>query len=138
MRIKMVRGAGSFEPVRGHKADAGLDLRSPIDVVVPAHGLVTVDTGIHLAIPPHFCGILKSKSGLNVKHGIQTTGTIDSGYTGSIAVTLVNHSDKDYKVFAGDKITQIVILHIPEVEIVEVDHLSATERGDNGFGSTGR
>lgn len=82
--------------------------------------------------------MIKSKSGLNVKHGITSEGVIDSGYTGSIVVKLYNNSGRDYKVNAGDKISQLVILPIfaPELELVE--SLEETERGAGGFGSTGK
>ncbi len=82
--------------------------------------------------------MLKSKSGLNVNHGLVSEGVIDSGYTGSICVKLYNHGKNPYIVKPGDKISQLVIMPIltPELELVE--HLEDTERGDNGFGSTGR
>jgi dUTP pyrophosphatase len=85
--------------------------------------------------------MLKSKSGLNVKHGIVSEGVIDVGYTGSIRAKLYNHSDKDYVVHKGDKITQLVIMPYvaPDLDGIEVvDELDATDRGDNGFGSSGR
>lgn len=68
-------------PVRAHDTDAGLDLLSPVDTVIPAHGAVTVDTGVHIELPPNTAGFLKSKSGLNVKYGITSEGVIDVGYT---------------------------------------------------------
>ena len=85
-------------PVRAHDTDAGLDLLSPVDTVIPAHGAVTIDTGVHIELPAHTAGFLKSKSGLNVKYGITSEGVIDVGYTGSIAVKLYNHSGMDYAV----------------------------------------
>ena len=81
---------------------------------------------------------MKSKSGLNVKNGILCEGVIDSGYTGSIVAKLYNQSSKEKVFEKGDKITQIVILPIPDVEIELVDRLENTERGDGGFGSSGR
>ena len=82
--------------------------------------------------------MLKSKSGLNVKHGITSEGVIDVGYTGSIKVKLYNNSDKPYTVANGDKISQLVILPIvlPDLEIVT--ELGKTDRGSNGFGSSGK
>lgn len=125
-------------PKRGHATDAGLDLLSPVDTVIPAHGAVTVDTGVHIELPAHTAGFLKSKSGLNVKYGITSEGVIDVGYTGSIAVKLYNHSGMDYKVSRGDKISQLVVIKIDTPELVLVDKLTDTERGNGGFGSTGR
>jgi dUTP pyrophosphatase len=91
-----------------------------------------------MAIPEGYCGLLVSKSGLNVKNGITGTGLIDAGYTGSIIVKLYNDSYDDKVFDSGDKIIQIIILPVPDVKLVMVDSLEDTERGDNGFGSTGR
>nr|DAO16252.1 MAG TPA: dUTPase [Caudoviricetes sp.] len=125
-------------PTRGHATDAGLDLLSPIDTVVPAKGSITIDTGVHIELPPNTAGFLKSKSGLNVKYGITSEGVIDVGYTGSIAVKLYNHSNIDYAVSRGDKISQLVVMkiNIPTLDVVK--SFEKTERGDNGFGSTGK
>lgn len=125
-------------PVRAHETDAGLDLLSPVETVIPAHGAVTVDTGVHIELPPNTAGFLKSKSGLNVKHGITSEGVIDVGYTGSVAVKLYNHSGMDYTVRRGDKISQLVVVKIDTPELVLVDKLADTERGNGGFGSTGK
>lgn len=136
--IKIVLDDGAFAPVRAHEDDAGLDLRTPVKVTVPAKGSVVIDTGIHIAIPKGYAGFLKSKSGLNVNHGIVSEGVIDAGYTGIIRAKLFNHSDEDFTFLAGDKITQLVILPvcIPKLELV--NSLDKTDRGDGGFGSTGR
>lgn len=137
--MKIVVDDGAFVPVRAHKTDAGLDLRTPCEVTVPARGAADIDTGIHVAISEGYVGFLKSKSGLNVKHGIVSEGVIDAGYTGSIRVKLYNHSDIDYTFKAGDKITQLVVLpFFADFELVLVNSLGDTERGDGGFGSSGR
>lgn len=125
-------------PKRGHATDAGLDLLSPIDTVVPANGSISIDTGVHIELSPNTAGFLKSKSGLNVKYGITSEGVIDVGYTGSIAVKLYNHSGMDYVVRRGDKISQLVVVNIDTPDLVLVDKLADTERGNGGFGSTGR
>lgn len=125
-------------PVRTHDTDAGLDLLSPVDTVIPAHGAVTIDTGVHIELPPNTAGFLKSKSGLNMKYGITSEGVVDVGYTGSITVKLYNHSGMDYSVRRGDKISQLVVVKIDTPELVLVDKLADTERGNGGFGSTGR
>ena len=136
MKVKLDEGA--FTPTRAHETDAGLDLYSPVFMLVKSKGSASIDTGVHIELPMNTVGMLKSKSGLNCKHGIQSEGVIDVGYTGSIVVKLYNHSDEDYYVRKGDKISQLVILPIvtPDIEIVE--KLEATDRGDNGFGSSGR
>lgn len=125
-------------PVRAHNKDAGLDLLSPVDTVVPAKGSISIDTGVHVELPPNTAGFLKSKSGLNVKYGITSEGVIDVGYTGSITVKLYNHSGMDYTVRRGDKISQLVVVKIDTPELVPVVKLADTERGNGGFGSTGR
>ena len=125
-------------PVRAHDTDAGLDLLSPVDTVIPAHGAVTVDTGVHIELPVHTAGFLKSKSGLNVKYGITSEGVIDVAYTGSIVCKLYNHSNMDYEIKRGDKITQLVVMKIDIPELNVVDEFKETERGNGGFGSTGR
>ena len=125
-------------PTRAHDTDAGLDLYSMYDQIVPAKGSATFFTGVHIELPEGTTGFLKSKSGLNVKYGIASEGVIDAGYTGGIIVKLYNHSGTDYRVKRGDKISQLVILPVllPELELV--DKLEDTERGDGGFGSSGR
>ena len=136
MKIKLMERA--LMPTRAHKTDAGLDILSPESIFVPARGSVVIDTGVCVELPQNTVGMLKSKSGLNTKHGITSEGVIDVGYTGSIKVKLYNHSDWWYEVHRGDKISQLVVMPIiiPELELV--DELEDTERGSNGFGSTGR
>lgn len=136
MKIKLDNGA--FAPIRAHSTDAGLDLKSPVDITVNAHGSAVIDTGVHVELPEGTVGMLKSKSGLNVNHNITSEGVIDCGYTGSIVAKLYNHGNCDYEVKRGDKITQLVIFKclFPEIEIV--DELSDSDRGTGGFGSTGR
>ena len=136
--IKIQLEEWALQPVRAHEQDAGMDLRSPKRMLVEARGGATIDTGVRVQIPEGYAGFLKSKSGLNVNHGIVSEGVIDAGYSGTVVVRLHNLSDVDYVVQYGDKITQMVIQKVetPRIEIVE--KVSAGERGDNGFGSTGR
>ena len=136
MKIKL--DAGAYMPTRAHEDDAGLDIYARQSQVVPAHGSAVFDTGVHIELPQGTVGMLKSKSGLNVKHGLTSEGVIDVGYTGSICVKLYNNSNYPYLVSKGDKISQLVIMPIltPTLELVE--DLEATERGNGGFGSTGK
>ena len=136
MKIKVDPGA--YYPVRAHETDAGLDLRSPINTVISPHRKAVIDTGIHVAIPEGYVGLLTSKSGLMAKHGITSRGTIDSGYTGSIRVVLFNHSEDYFAVCEGDKISQLVILPMLVPTLEYVSDLDETERGEGGFGSSGR
>ena len=137
-RMKVVLDDGAFMPTRAHDTDAGLDLYSPVDIMIPGRGDAIIDTGVHIEIPELYAGFLMSKSGLNVKHGITSEGVIDAGYTGSVVAKLYNSSYLDYKVNRGDKITQLIVIPVclPELELV--DRLGDTERGANGFGSTGK
>lgn len=128
-----------FEPVRAHSLDAGLDLRTPVDITVPAHGSAMVDLGIHFEIPEGWFGKLESKSGLNVmKQVFCGGGVIDSGFTGSIMARLYNFSDEDYHFNKGDKFVQIVFLPILTPELVKVEKFNEYERGNSGYGSSGR
>ena len=125
-------------PGFAHKTDAGADLRSPVYAVVPARGNTVIDTGVHVEIPEGYTIFLKSKSGLNVKHNLIGEGVVDALYTGSIKVKLYNLGDTDYQILRGDKIIQMVILPCAYCEFTQVDKFAETERGDGGFGSTGR
>lgn len=136
--MKIMLDEGAFIPTRAHATDAGLDLYAMNDQIVPAKESAIFDTGVHVELPPNTVGFVKSKSGLNVKHGITSEGVIDEGYTGSIVVKLYNHSGYDYKVNKGDKISQLVILPIVKPTLEVVDSLDETDRGNNGFGSSGR
>ena len=137
--MKIILDEGAKMPTRAHADDAGLDLYSRENRVIYPHSSATFDTGVHVEIPRGYVGMIKSKSGLNVKYGLTSEGVIDCGFKGSMRVKLYNHSSEAYTVAAGDKISQLVIMPIiaPELELVK-DFGAETERGDNGFGSTGR
>lgn len=137
-KIRVQLDNGAFEIERAHNTDAGYDIKTPIDCVVPARGSLVLNTGVHIEIPPKYVGFLKSKSGLNVKGGLTGEGVIDSGYTGAIIVKLYNHGFTDYEFKAGDKVIQIVLLPIFTPQIEYVNELETTDRGDKGFGSTGK
>lgn len=137
-RIKIVLEEGATMPAYAHEDDAGMDLISMEMNMIPAHGRETFKTGVHMAIPSGYFGAIRAKSGLLRKHGIICSGTVDCSYTGEIMVTLVNTSSKNYQVFKGDKIAQMILIPYHHAEFVQVEKLDETERGDNGFGSTGR
>ena len=136
MKVKLDPGAKL--PTRAHEFDAGYDLYARDTQIVSAKESATFDTGVHIALPEGTAGLLVSKSGMNVKHDITSTGLIDAGYTGSIKVKLYNHGGCDYRVEASDKISQIVIIPVMTPTLELVDDLEDTERGDGGFGSTGK
>jgi dUTP pyrophosphatase len=129
---------GAFVPTRAHEADAGLDIYAMNKQIVPARSSAIFDTGVHIELPPDTVGFLKSKSGLNVKHGILSEGVIDEGYTGTIVVKLYNNSHRDYIVNRGDKISQLVVLPVIKPNLTLVDRFDETDRGNNGFGSSGK
>ena len=136
MNIKL--DEGSFLPSRAHPTDAGLDLRSPESVYIEARQSVTIRTGVHIKLPPNTYGRIASKSGLMVHHGILTDGTVDEGFSGEICVCLFNLSDAGYYIERGDKIAQLIVSPCQYVEVNVVDEIEGGERGENGFGSTGR
>lgn len=143
MNIKVKLDEGARLPEKAHAADAGFDIfaREAFCVCGTNDNRVGVgvhDTGVHIEIPKGYVGLLKSKSGLNVKHGLTSEGVIDSGYIGSIVVKLYNHTHDDYWFKKGDKISQLVIVPIADATLIKVRSLDSTERGDGGFGSSGR
>lgn len=135
MRIKL--DSGAIMPTRAHKTDAGLDLYSMCEMEIPANGYRCFDTGVHVEIPEGYVGMLTSKSGL-MRQGITSRGTIDCGYIGSIRAILYNHSSHPVKIEQGQKITQLVIMPIIKPELELVGYLDQTDRGEDGFGSTGK
>ena len=137
MKMKVKLDDGAYMPTRAHSTDAGLDLYAPCLAVIPPDGSVCIDTMVHVAIPEGFVGMIKSKSGLNVKNGITSEGVIDCGYTGSMVVKLYNHGKETVTIKRGQKISQLVIMPIITPELELVDDLEETERGNGGFGSTG-
>ena len=135
MNIKLDKGA--FAPTRAHATDAGLDLYAVDGKIVPAKGSAVFDTGVHIELPSCTVGLLKSKSGLNVKSSVLSEGVIDEGYTGSIVVKLYNHGGSPVYINPGQKISQLLIMPCFTPEITIVDEITGGERGEGGFGSTG-
>lgn len=140
MKIKIKLDDGAYLPEKAHRYDAGYDLRTPKFVAIPEWSSAAIDTGVHIEIPKGYYGKLESKSGLNVKYNVVSLGgVIDCGYTGSIIAKLYNMGDKPYVFEEGDKIVQLIIQPCVNAdEFVFVSHLDETDRGDNGFGSSGK
>lgn len=137
--LKIVLDDGAYMPLRAHEDDAGLDLRTPIDFTLFAGGAITIDTKVRFAIPKGQYGKLESKSGLHTKHDIVCLGgVIDASYRGTVRVRLHNFGTADYEFSAGDKIVQMIIKECKTPKLVLVQSLDDTERGENGFGSTGK
>lgn len=139
MQIDILLEKGAKMPTKAYpETDAGFDLYTPYEFTVKSGGSATVFTGTHMIIPKGWCGLLVSKSGLLTKQSIATTGLVDAQYSGEIVVKVQNHGNKDYHFNKGDKVSQIIILPVPEVTLNEIEYLPFTERGANGFGSSGR
>ena len=137
--LKIKLDPGAFLPVRAHETDAGLDLRTPEAFTISPHESAIIDTGVHIQLPHGTYGKLESKSGLNVKHNIVSCGgTIDEPYTGSIKVKLYNLGETPYRFYSGDKIIQLIVQPCIYESVEQVDELEETDRGNNGFGSSGR
>lgn len=137
--ISVYLDSGAVMPDRAYHDDAGLDLYSREPAIVPAYDSFVFDTGVHVHIPSGYAGLIVSKSGLNINHGLTSDGLVDASYTGSIRVKLYNHTPFAQKIEAGQKISQLVIIPFLPVDLRQTfTPLTQTERGSNGFGSSGR
>ncbi|KAA9393454.1 dUTP diphosphatase [Kocuria coralli] len=129
-------------PAHARPGDAGMDLRARTDVVLQPGQRALIPTGIAIAVPAGWAGFVNPRSGLAAKHGITVVnapGTVDSGYRGEIKVTLLNTDlTEAFEISRGDRIAQLVLQRVAVVDVVEVDQLDETERGRQGFGSSGR
>ena len=135
MNIQLDEGA--YFPLRAYVQDGGADLRTPHRFVLHPQSYIDIDTGVHFEIPYGLAGLVIGKSSLS-KEGITTESLIDSGYTGSIHVVLFNHSRKLRVFEKGDKIAQIMFVRIIAPIFDHVDQITGGDRGDRGFGSTGK
>jgi dUTP pyrophosphatase len=128
------------DPVFG---DSGYDVTAVEDTVIPAYGAVVVPVGLKLGqVPPGFWIRIESRSGLQFKHNISAfNGIVDNSYRGDMGVRLINSSDVDYQVKKGDRIAQLVLYPLiaaTEENVLFVDEVTETERGEKGFGSSGK
>ena len=127
-------------PVRAHEGDAGLDLRSVEHVVIPPGGRSLVRTGLRVAIPDGFAGLVVPRSGLALRHGVtvlNAPGTVDADYRGEVQVLLFNAGEEPFVITRGLRIAQMVVAPVTTVALVEVGEVERTGRGGSGFGSTG-
>lgn len=137
MKVNIKLDKNAYMPKREHPTDAGADIRTPKGFTLMAGDSKIVHTGIHIETPENCAAIVKSKSGLYMKNSITTTGVVDEGFTGEVLVKLLNHGNM-IRFEAGDKIAQLLIVPVFYPEFEQVDEISGGERGDDGFGSTGR
>jgi dUTP pyrophosphatase len=125
-------------PRYGHPGDAGLDLFSVVDAVLKPGEAQPVPTGIQAAIPTGFVGLIWDKSGISLSGIHRLAGVVDAGFRGEIKVVMINLSNCDFGVSQGMKIAQMLIQPVVGVTVVEAEDLEDTDRGEGGFGSTGR
>lgn len=138
IRVKRVHPEAKL-PTYGHTGDAGMDLYAVEDTVLEPGKPVRVRTGIAVEIPDGYVGLCWDKSGLATNHSLKTiAGVIDSTYRGEIMVGIMNLGVETYTFKPGEKVTQMLIQKVENADIVEVEELNETLRGEGGFGSTGK
>ena len=131
----------ALAPSRAHPGDAGWDLAAVVSVTLGPGERSPVPTGLAVAIPEGYAGLVIPRSGNARRHGVgvvNAPGLIDSGYRGEITVLLINHGPESVTFRAGDRIAQLVLTPVPEIDWVEQEELDETPRGEGGFGSSGR
>ena len=143
MKVQIVNNSKHELPKYATKLSAGMDLRANIEepIVLQPGERRLIPTGIHIGLPQGYEAQVRPRSGLALKHGItclNSPGTIDADYTGDVGVILINHGQEPFTINDGDRIAQMVIAKYKQVTWVEVEYLQATERGDGGFGHTGK
>ncbi len=137
IRIKKLSGT-AITPSYAHEHDAGMDFYADETVTILSGERHAVRTGIALAIPPGYAGLIWDKSGIALQHGLKTmAGVIDAGYRGEVKIVVHNASLKAHTVQAGTKIAQMLVQPVVKKRITEVQELDETSRGEKGFGSTG-
>jgi dUTP pyrophosphatase len=141
VRFTMMEGCEDLEPRKAHHDDAAFDLRAREDAVLVPAKPALVPTGLSIELPYGYEAQVRPRSGLAIKHALtvlNTPGTIDAGYRGEVCVIMMNAGEEAYEIKRGERIAQMVINELPEVEMVKVDALSDSKRGAGGFGSTGK
>ena len=140
IRFRMQEGDEDLAPRRAHHDDAAFDIRAAKPETVPPGQVRLIPTGLFLELPSGWEAQIRPRSGLALKKSItllNSPGTIDAGYRGEVGIITFNAGTEPFAVERGDRIAQMVIQRLPEVELVQVDELSETKRGAGGFGSTG-
>jgi len=143
IKIKRLKsGIGLPLPDYETEGASGMDLRASVTepVLMEPGEIKLIPTGMAISIPPGYEGQIRPRSGLALKHGIgliNSPGTIDSDYRGEIAVIMINWGDKTFTIRHGDRIAQMIIGKIHRADLMEVDNLDSTKRGDGGFGHSG-
>ena len=144
MTVKIINKSDNNLPAYETSSSAGMDLRAYLPegpITLKPMQRTLVPTGLFMEIPKGYEGQVRPRSGLAIKHGItvlNTPGTIDADYRGEVKIILVNLSDTDFVINSGERVAQIVFAKCEQMEVVNVETLSETERGEGGFGHTGR
>ena len=141
VKFRMLPECRELAPRKAHADDAAYDLRSRSDMVLAPGTTSLVPTGLFLELPVGYEAQIRARSGLALKHDLSlpnAPGTIDAGYRGEVGVIVYNRGREPFEVKRGDRIAQMVIAKLPEVELVEVEELGDSQRGEGGFGSTGK
>jgi dUTP pyrophosphatase len=136
----LITCSDEYLPTSGNPGDAGFDLRSTVASTIRPGERKLIPTGVSIALPAGFVGLVHPRSGLAFKFGItvlNAPGTVDAGYRGEIAVTLINLGEEDFEIATGDRIAQIVFQKFEQPNFVRVSELPGSMRGTAGFGSTG-
>jgi dUTP pyrophosphatase len=141
VKFTMAPDCQDLIPKKAHFDDAAFDLRSRVDIVLPSRKSTLVPTGLFIELPINFEAQIRPRSGLALKHDIMITnspGTVDAGYRGEVGIIMYNGSENEFPIKRGDRVAQMVICQLPEIELIEVDELAPSDRGEGGFGSTGK
>lgn len=141
IKINIINKSENPLPCYSKPGDAGMDICSSEDIILPAFHWRLISTGLFLELPDGYEMQIRSRSGLAAKHGLQvlnSPGTIDSGYRGEIKVIMINNDHRSYEIKNGDRIAQMVLAPVYTAVLNEVDTISESERGEGGFGSTGK
>jgi dUTP pyrophosphatase len=139
VEVRIRLDAGGQLPAYGSSAAAGADICASEQLVLEPGGRAAVPTALRVAIPPGHVGLVWPRSGLAVRHGIDTlAGVVDSDYRGEVRVVLVNHGHEPFRIAAGDRVAQLLVQKVERAVFVSAEALDDTSRGEGGFGSTGR
>lgn len=137
--VQEMEGGSGLVPRYATPGAAGLDLYAAEDATIDGFGMTAIKTGIAVAIPPGYVGMIRGRSGLAFKHNLWAFhGTIDEDYRGEVKVQIANPQATDYFVERGDRIAQMLLVPVARLRVETVDQLPASTRGSGGFGSTGR
>ena len=140
VQVKFYRETDNPLPEYQNKGDAGMDIRSNVNITIRAFNWVTISTGLYIIIPYGYEGQVRTRSGLAAKFGLQvlnSPGTIDSGYRDELKIIMINHNHHSYEVKKGDRIAQLVISPMTQAQLEEVYELNKDDDRGGGFGSTG-